>query len=399
MSNAQDDSVSQRLNEILAAYLQSVEAGTVPSHDELLAQHADLAAELRAFLAQHAVLEDLAAGRDEAAPAATALSEQATIPPHDARAETLQLGAKVRYFGDYELLEEIARGGMGVVYKARQVSLNRIVALKMILAGQLASAEDVKRFHSEAEAAANLDHPGIVPIYEVGEHEGHHYFSMGYVEGQSLAGRLAGGPLEPREAARLVMTVAEAVHHAHQNNVIHRDLKPANILLDAHDRPRVTDFGLAKRVTGDCGLTVSGQILGTPSYMSPEQAVGKLDIVGPHSDVYSLGALLYESLTGRPPFRASSSVDTLLQVIDTHPVPPRLLNPQVPRDLETSSLKCLQKQPSLRYATAQELADDLRRFLQGDPIQATSVNLLDRVTRALVQTGNEEHFKGWGLAQ
>lgn len=298
--------------------------------------------------------------------------------------------------GDYDLLEEIARGGMGVVYKARQLKLNRIVALKMILSGALASEAEIHRFCAEAEAAANLDHPGIVPIYEVGEHEGHHFFSMGYVEGQSLAAKLAAGPLPPREATGLLRQVAEAIQHAHRNGIIHRDLKPANVLLDKQGQPRVTDFGLAKRVQSDDNLTATGQILGTPSYMAPEQAAAKLDEIGPASDVYSLGAILYEMLTGRAPFRGSTQLDTLLQVLETDPVPPRLLNPQVPRDLETICLKCLEKSPALRYPTAQDLIDDLQRFLQGEPIYASSINLLARVTRALVQSPHEEHFQNWG---
>ena len=197
---------------------------------------------------------------------------------------------RIRYLGDYELLEEIARGGMGVVYKARQLSLNRIVAVKMILAGQLATKADHDRFHAEAQAAALLDHPNIVPIFEVGEHEGQHYFSMGYVDGQSLAARLAEGPLPPKEAAELVATVAEAVEYAHRQGVIHRDIKPSNILIDSKGRPRVTDFGLAKRVDSGSDLTATGQILGTPSYMPPEQAAGQINAVGPAADVYALGA-------------------------------------------------------------------------------------------------------------
>ncbi|MFI5455622.1 MAG: protein kinase [Isosphaerales bacterium] len=200
--------------------------------------------------------------------------------------------ARIRYFGDYELLHEIARGGMGVVYRARQMSLNRPVALKMILAGQLAGDTEVRRFYTEAEAAANLDHPGIVPIYEVGQHEGQHFFSMGFVEGQSLSQRLADGPLPAREAAELIRRVSEAIEYAHRQGVIHRDLKPANILLDRNGNPRVTDFGLAKKVQGDSGLTGSGQIMGTPSYMPPEQAGGPRGEVGPAADVYSLGATL-----------------------------------------------------------------------------------------------------------
>ncbi len=282
----------------------------------------------------------------------------------------------VRYFGDYELLRELARGGMGVVYQARQVNLNRIVALKMILAGQLASEADIKRFYLEAEAAANLDHPGIVPIYEVGRHDGQHYFSMGFVEGRSLSIKVADGPLPPREAARVVCEICDAVQYAHDQGVVHRDLKPANVLLDAKGHARVTDFGLAKKLKGDSGLTASGQVMGTPSYMPPEQAAGRAD-VGPLADVYSLGALLYHILTGRPPFQAASVMDTLLQVMDRDPLPPRELNPDVPRDLETICLKCLQKDPSRRYSSARECGDDLGRFLNREPILARPIGLVE----------------------
>ncbi|HEV3006136.1 MAG TPA: serine/threonine-protein kinase, partial [Pirellulales bacterium] len=288
---------------------------------------------------------------------------------------------RVRYFGDYELLEEIARGGMGVVYKARQVTLNRTVAVKMILAGQLASAEDVKRFRTEAEAAAQLDHPGIVPIFEVGQHDGQHYFSMGYVDGQSLAKRVAEGPLLPREAAEMVKAVAAAVEYAHQRGVIHRDLKPGNILLDAQGQPRVTDFGLAKRMEIDSDLTGTGQILGTPSYMPPEQAAAKFDQIGAASDVYSLGAVLYCLLTGRPPFQAASLLETLVQVREQEPVSLRQLNAKLPRDLETICLKCLRKEPDKRYASAGEFAADLGRFLAGEPIDARRTGAGERVLK------------------
>ena len=287
----------------------------------------------------------------------------------------------VRYFGDYEVARELARGGMGVVFLARQVSLNRPVALKMILAGQLADDTDVKRFYTEAEAAANLDHPGIVPIYEVGQHEGQHYFSMGFVEGQSLSQRLAEGPLPSREAAALLVKVAEAIDYAHRRGVIHRDLKPGNILLDPSGNPRVTDFGLAKKVEGDSALTASGQIMGTPSYMPPEQAGGNRGEVGPAADVYALGATLYALVTGRPPFQAATAMDTVLQVIGEEPVPPRRLNPGVPRDVETICLKCLEKEPARRYAAAADLADELRRYLDGKPILARPVGPAERAWR------------------
>jgi serine/threonine-protein kinase len=290
------------------------------------------------------------------------------------------LGSRRCCFGDYELLEEIARGGMGVVYKARQRSLNRTVALKMILAGQLASEEDVRRFQTEAEAAAQLDHPGIVPIHEVGQHEGQHYFSMGYVEGDSLAHRIARQPLPPTEAVRLVKAVAEAVQYAHDRGVIHRDLKPANVLIDRQDEPRVTDFGLAKKVGVASDLTATGAILGTPGYMAPEQASGAKEI-GPAADVYSLGAILFALVTGKPPFRAGTDLDTILQVIEQEPTSPRRVNRAVDRNVETMCLKCLEKDPRRRYNSAQELADDLQRYLEGEPIVARPVTFPGRLYR------------------
>jgi eukaryotic-like serine/threonine-protein kinase len=286
--------------------------------------------------------------------------------------------ARIRYFGDYEIVREIARGGMGVVFQARQMTLKRTVALKMILAGQLADDTDVKRFHTEAEAAANLDHPGIVPIFEVGQHEGQHYFSMGFVDGQSLSQRLSEGPLPSGQAAALMVKVARAIEYAHQHGVIHRDLKPANILLDQSGNPRVTDFGLAKKVRSDSGLTGSGQIMGTPSYMPPEQAGGRRGEVGPAADVYALGATLYCLVTGRPPFQAATAMDTVIQVISDEPVPPRRLNASIPRDLETICLKCLEKAPGKRYASASNLADDLERYLAGRPIVARPVTSFER---------------------
>ncbi|HXJ58546.1 MAG TPA: tetratricopeptide repeat protein [Verrucomicrobiae bacterium] len=282
-----------------------------------------------------------------------------------------------RAFGDYELIEEIARGGMGVVYRARQLSLNRTVAVKLILSGQLAGPADVQRFRREAEAAANLQHPNIVAIHEVGEHQGHQYFSMDYVAGNNLAALVREGPLPAARAAGLVKTIAEAIHYAHTKGVLHRDLKPGNVLLDEHGQPRVTDFGLAKRLsdpelaTRNSELTVSGQVLGTPSFMPPEQALGKREQIGPACDVYSLGAILYCLLTARAPFVGQSLEETLALVLGDDPVAPRRLNPAVARDLETICLKCLEKEPARRYATAQLLAQDLGRFLDHEPVQAT----------------------------
>ncbi len=290
-------------------------------------------------------------------------------------------GTRVRYFGDYELLEEIGHGGMGVVYKARQVSLNRVVALKMILSVRLTSQAAVNRFRAEAETAANLQHPNIVAVHEVGVHNGQQYFSMDYVDGQNLSEMVRENPLPAIRAAQYVRKIAEAIHYAHEQGTLHRDLKPSNVLIDTHDEPRVTDFGLAKRMESDQELTGSSEILGTPSYMAPEQAEGRHERIGAASDVYSLGAILFELLTGRPPFRAATPVETLRLVIDTDPVSPRLLNPQVPRDLETICLKCLAKESSKRYDTAGALAEDLERFLQGRPIQARPVAQVERLWR------------------
>jgi eukaryotic-like serine/threonine-protein kinase len=284
----------------------------------------------------------------------------------------------LKYFGDYELIREIAHGGMGVVYQARQVSLDRIVAVKMILAGALASEQIVERFQREARAAALLDHPGIVPIYEVGVHNEQHFFSMGYIDGESLATKLSSGPMEAKEAAALVVQILHAIQYAHELGVIHRDIKPSNILLDRRGVPRVTDFGLAKRVDEGTELTVTGQILGTPSYMPPEQAAGQIESVGPESDVYSLGAMLYAMVTGRPPFQAASSVETLRQVIDAEVIPPVQLDRTIPKDLETIILKCLDKSRPRRYSSAQLLREDLERFLEDRPILARPVTSIEK---------------------
>ncbi len=275
-----------------------------------------------------------------------------------------------RRLGDYELYEELGRGAMGVVYRARQVSLDRWVAVKLLLAGPLASPEAVERFQVEATAAGVVQHPGIVAIHDVGVEEGQHYLVMDYVAGASLAKILAGGPLSPRRAARYVQAVAEAVQAAHEHGVLHRDLKPSNVLVDAADQPHVTDFGVAKRLGTDSSLTLSGEVVGSPGYLSPEQADAAKGPVGRTSDVYSLGAMLFHLLTGRPPFVGENAAEVIRQVVEHEAVSPRLLNPAVPRDLETLCLKCLQKEPGRRYATARELAEELGRYLAGEPIQA-----------------------------
>ncbi len=281
----------------------------------------------------------------------------------------------------YELLAVLGRGGMGVVYKARHLSLNRVVALKMVLAGEHASPESCVRFLGEAEVVAGLHHPNIVQIHEFGNHEGLPYFTLEYLEGGTLDRRLGGTPLPAKDAARTVEVLARAVHHAHRHGVVHRDLKPGNVLYDEDGTPKVTDFGLAKRVEGGSGLTQSGNVLGTPSYMAPEQASGDNKNVGPRSDVYALGAILYECLTGRPPFKAETPVDTIMQLLDHEPPSPSRLNPNCPRDLETISLKCLQKEAAKRYGSAEELADDLKRYQDGEAIRARPVPARERLAR------------------
>jgi tRNA A-37 threonylcarbamoyl transferase component Bud32/tetratricopeptide (TPR) repeat protein len=284
-------------------------------------------------------------------------------------------------FGDYELLNEIARGGMGVVYKARQIALNREVAIKMILSGQFANDDEMERFYAEAEAAASLNHPNIVTIYEIGEVDGRHFFSMEYVPGDSLADLVRERPLAPRRAANYISGVCEAVHLAHDNGILHRDIKPANVLVNKKDIPLVTDFGLAKQVHEKSGMTMEGSVLGTPSYMPPEQARGNLDEVDARSDIYAIGATLYQLLTGNPPFAAASVYETIRQVLNKEPADPQERNPDIPQDLATICMKCLQKSPDKRYQSAHELQEELQRFLQGMPILARPIGNVERLTR------------------
>jgi WD40 repeat protein/tRNA A-37 threonylcarbamoyl transferase component Bud32 len=365
-SPAEPTPALKSLDAVIASYVQVIESGLVPNRQELLEQYPGLAKELRAFFADFDRMDRVAS------PLRLGDGTDLTNPVDGSSAAALPL---VRYFGDYELLEEIARGGMGVVYKARQISLNRIVALKMILAGALASSREVQRFRAEAEAAANLDHPHIVPIFEIGEHNGHQYYSMKFVEGDSLSRHPRGNTGSEVQG---VIDVARAVHHAHQHAVLHRDLKPSNVLVDSQATWFVTDFGLAKRlVDTGASLTESGQMLGTPRYMAPEQAAGRKDLTVA-ADVYSLGVILFERLTGQTPFTGDNVLTLLRRVRENEPPRPSSIRPGLDRDLETIVLKCLDKEPRRRYPSALALADDLDCWKTGKPITARPVGAATR---------------------
>jgi TolB-like protein/predicted Ser/Thr protein kinase/Flp pilus assembly protein TadD len=298
--------------------------------------------------------------------------------PARAATKKERLAKMLGELGDYELLEEVGRGGQGVVFRARQKSLNRTVALKVISLGQWASKAHLKRFRREAEAAASLDHPSIVPIYEVGERDGQCYFSMKFVEGGQLDEVVRRGPMSIREAAELIAKVARTVHYAHEHGILHRDIKPGNILLDGKGEPHLTDFGLARLVESESTVTRTMEVLGTPSYMAPEQAVGNNSTVSSATDVYGLGAVFYQLLTGQPPFAGGTTYETIKLVLDTEPRSPRLFNPKIDRDLSTICLKCLEKDPKRRYSSAVALAEDLERWLKHEPIRARHTGVFAR---------------------
>jgi eukaryotic-like serine/threonine-protein kinase len=382
-----DHELAQLLNR-LAEQLQK---GLHPDLDALVREHPDLGEELRDLWVTAQIAEELARNAT-----IDATVDHLSGKPH----ESLEAPRPPEAFakiGDCDLLEELGRGGMGVVYRAWQFGLDRIVALKVLLNAEAASAIDVARFRAEASSAAQLDHPHIVPIYGVGDHQGRPYFLMRLIEGQSLARYLADGPIAPREAATLLAPIARAVDYAHHRGVLHRDLKPSNILLDREGRPHVADFGLAKRLDSDAGLTSPGAIVGTPGYMAPEQVGGGRGPIGPASDVYGLGAILYQMLTGRPPFQAATALDTVFLVLEQDPLPPRLLNPRVDRDLELVALKCLQKPADLRYNSASALALDLEAYSAGEPISARSGRFITVVSRALRETHHAAVLENWGL--
>lgn len=451
-SAADDD----RLAMLVAKLCDQAQAGEPVDLEGVAAAHPDLADELRQLwgtvglaaallpeAARPAWDDKAVAGHADVSPSTTPSNPFLSGPPlargGPAAAARTPNGSVTegdidtsRRFGHFALLEEIGRGGMGVVYKALDLQLGRIVALKMLLRGDFASSTELLRFRQEAEATAKLDHPHIVPVFEVGEVDGQEYFAMKYVQGTTLAKRLSLGPLAGREAASLLMPVCRAVAAAHAQHLLHRDLKPSNILLDANGQPLVADFGLAKRLTVDASLpgstivapvqrpseaglprrvdgpgvaarplgeqvTLSGAIVGTPAYMSPEQASGGRLEVGPATDVYSLGTILYHCLTGKPPFQSSSPLDMLLMVLEQDPPLPRSINSKVDPDLEMIALKCLQKPPELRYRSAEALADDLAAYLANEPISARSTTLSQWAGRMLRATHHAVVLEHWGL--
>jgi serine/threonine-protein kinase len=363
--NQPDDKAFSLLNE----YLDRLHAGEEVDREQFLRDHPELGSALDCLDVLDSFIRDLPDGSGSP-------GGETQAPPKDDLSDPER-----RRFGPYELLEEIGRGGMGVVYKARQTTLDRTVAIKMILGSYLESDEHLRRFQAEAKAAARLQHPNIVHIHEVGQLHDRHFFAMELIEGISLAERISQGPMETADIVRLMVATARAIDELHRHGIVHRDLKPSNILLDADGNPHVTDFGLAKMFEGDVARTATGVIAGTPSYMSPEQAAGHGDQVGPASDIYSLGAMLYELLTGRPPFREPTPVETVMHVLSREPVLPRRLNRRVPRLLEQICLKCLAKTPEARYESAGALANDLERFAKGEPLEAKMPGVVERLRR------------------
>ncbi len=388
MSDSSSDSDNADLNAIIAECYEAREQGRVIDRAALLAKHPELRAELTEFFADWDQMANFLP--DNNPPQSRQQVPGRSEQTHDAgerdSSHGARRGGKIKYFGEYEILDEVGSGGMGVVYKARQAKLRKIVAVKMIRTGELARPREVQRFQAEARAAAKLDHPGIVSVHEVGVHEGHYYYTMDFVGGGSLSQLHRDEPIAAQRSAELVKQLAEAMFYAHSQGIVHRDLKPANILLTTTGVPRITDFGLAKRLWNDedsaeASMTETGQVLGTAGYMSPEQAAGQTRMVGPAADIYALGAILYAMLTTRAPFIGESAEATIRQVIHNEPIAPHVLNGSIPRDLETICLKCLAKEPHKRYGTAQLLAEDLQRFLEGRPVLARPVSRPARAWR------------------
>ena len=392
----------QQLSEALQALLEQVEHGTTIHWVEVTAQHPELVEELRELVGAAQLAHALGGTPTTPQSNPGVLASPAPRSPHD--------------LPDYEQLTEIGRGGMGIVYRAHQKSLNRDVALKMMVRGVFASPDDLRRFRTEAESAAKLTHPHIVSVYEVGDQNGLPYFSMQLVEGETLAARINRNILAPREAAALLIPVCRAIAYAHRSGILHRDMKPSNILLDETGHPYVSDFGLARIVRetefrqslGDASppvpsleafrsLTRTGAILGTPGYMAPEQAIGDPTQIGPATDIYSLGAVLFAMLTGRSPFQCASPADAVIMALEHEPPPPRLLNPAIDVDLEMIVLKALQKPADLRYVTADDFADDLQAFLNNEPVKARSSRLADILSRAFRPTHHAGILRNWGV--
>ncbi len=394
----------EQLALVLEELLAHAQNGQEPDWARVNVAHPELAGELRELYATAMLAEGFGSFQGESAPTQICPPDFARAASPLVRPSSQILGKR---FGDYELLEEIGRGGMGVVYRARQISLGRIVAVKMILRADLASPTDVKRFRAEAESAARLNHPHIVPVYEVGEHNGHPFFSMKLVEGTTLSKRLMDGPLTTKTALEILIPVCNAITEAHRQGVLHRDLKPSNVLIDQEGRAHVTDFGLAKRIQPnevDAGeslnalsLTQSGAILGTPGYMAPEQAAGQRGELSSRTDVYSLGAILYAMLTGRAPFQAATPLDTVLMVLEQDPLPPRLLNQTVDPDLEMIALKCLQKPADLRYSSAADLEADLLAVQNHESPSVRSSQFSQILSRAFRETHHAGVLENWGL--
>ena len=387
MSGASDP--KERLDTLIADYLMRLDRGESVDRERFKRSNRSLAGELDLFFRDLDVISQQVTALGHSDPEATAditaevdgLEIPRSFIRLNARQWAARSSGKLFSFGDYDLLHELGRGGMGIVFKARQRSLDRIVCVKMMLMAELAEANEFKRFRAEAMAIARLNHPGIVAIHEVGQCNGTPYYAMEYVDGSPLSVHVTEKPLSPSAAAEYVLQIAEAIHVAHQSGIVHRDLKPSNVLLDERQRTHITDFGLAKHLEADEDLTVTGQVLGTPSYMSPEQASARRGEIGRAVDIYALGAILYALLTGRPPHRAEGALETVRRVIADTPVFPRVLNQRIPADLETICMKCLEKAPSARYPTAAALAEDLRRFLAGEPIRARRVGVVARTTR------------------
>lgn len=382
-----DSPHDRRLAEILSDLADRVAEGKPVDFDAVCRSHPDLAEDLRRLWGA-VLITDIAGVASEQLPQEDSTTSGAR------RWQRLRLPTQI---GDYELRQELGRGGMGVVFRANQISLGREVAVKMILRGRLASDQDMQRFMSEASATARLKHPQIVPVYEVGDIDGRPFFSMQLINGPTLADLLVDGPLPERQAAKWIATVARAIGHAHRQGVVHRDLKPSNILIDGDSSPMVTDFGLAKQFGVENDLTRSGLLVGTPSYMSPEQASGRRESVGPASDIYSLGCVLYHALTGRPPLVAESAMELVMLVIEQDPTPPRALRPRLDRDLEMIVIRCLQKPADLRYETADRLADDLEAFLRDEHVAAASGRFLQVVSRWFRETHHAAVLENWGM--